>query len=118
MQPPPLPDQEFFSMGEASRIAQVASHTLRYWESHFGTLRPARRSGGHRRYTRADMETIFQIKDLLQRRKMTIAGAKKAFSSRGDGAGAVSGAVTEAATLKVLREVRRELAALVQELSK
>ena len=122
LRPPPLPDKDFFSVGEASRLAQVPAYTLRYWEAQFGGLRPARRSGGHRRYSRSDMETIFAIKDLLQRRKMTIAGARRALregikvlpsgNSPEDGKGLPQ------ATLKVLREVRKEIKGLVEELGR
>ena len=76
--PPALPDKEFFTMGEASRIAQVPSYTLRYWETRVGLLKPARRSSGHRRYTRQDLEMILQVKDMIQHRRLTPAGARRA----------------------------------------
>jgi DNA-binding transcriptional MerR regulator len=122
--PPALPDKEFFTMGEAARIAQVPAHTLRYWEQRVGLLKPARRSSGHRRYTRADLETILQLKELLHRRKLTIAGARRALLEAkrppkpGAEAAAPSGqsAAASAATLKLLREIRKEIQALVDEL--
>ena len=118
-----LPDKGFFSMGEMSRIAQVPAHTLRYWEARAGFLRPARRSSGHRRYTREDFETILLIKDLLGRRRLTIAGVRRALLERRRGArageepGKEAGALP-AATLKLLREVRSEIKTLVEELSR
>jgi DNA-binding transcriptional MerR regulator len=119
--PPALPDKDFFTMGEVSRIAQVPSHTLRYWEERVGLLKPARRSSGHRRYTREDLETILKIKDLIQRRKMTVAGARRALleAKRGPQAeapAALPNAALPASLLKLLREVRREIQALVEEL--
>jgi DNA-binding transcriptional MerR regulator len=36
-----------------------------------------RRVSGHRKYTRSDLDLIFQIKELLYTKKFTIAGAKK-----------------------------------------
>ena len=74
---PPIPDKEYFSIGEVSRIVQVQAYVLRYWESEFRLLRPARRSSGQRKYIRKDIETIFQVKELLYVKKYTIAGAKK-----------------------------------------
>ncbi len=121
LRPPPLPDKDFFSVGEASRLAQVPAHTLRYWEGKFGALRPARRSGGHRRYSRADMETVFAIKELLQGRKMTISGARKVLRE-GIKVLPVQNAAQEGglpqSTLKVLREVRKEIKGLVEELGR
>ena len=119
--PPALPDKDFFTMGEVSRIAQVPSHTLRYWEEKVGFLKPARRSSGHRRYTREDLETILKIKDLIQRRKMTVPGARRALleAKRGpkpEEPVAAPNAALPANMLKLLREVRREIQALVDEL--
>jgi DNA-binding transcriptional MerR regulator len=74
---PPIPDKEFFSIGEVSQIAQLPAYVLRYWESEFKLLRPARRASGQRKYIRKDIETIFQVKELLYTKKYTIAGAKK-----------------------------------------
>ncbi|MFA6003813.1 MAG: MerR family transcriptional regulator [Elusimicrobiota bacterium] len=121
---PPIPDQEFFTMGEACRIAQVPPHTLRYWESEVGFPRPARRTSGHRRYTRTDLETIFEVKRLLQDRRMTMSGARRALlerrrpsSARAEAAAGEAGPASPAA-LKLLREARQELKELVSELSK
>ena len=106
-------------MGEACRIAQVPSYTLRYWEMHFAGLKPARRSGGHRRYTREDLETIFSIKDLLQRRKMTVEGARRALARRKSGEGEPqAGSGGDAETSKLLREIKKEIDLIVADLSK
>jgi DNA-binding transcriptional MerR regulator len=119
--PPALPDKDFYTMGEASRICQVPEHTLRYWEQRVGLLKPARRSSGHRRYTREDLETILRLKDLIHRRRLTIAGARRALLERKRGPKPAEAASAEgalpAATLKLLREVRQELKNLVKELS-
>ena len=74
---PPIPDKEYFSIGEVSQIVQLPAYVLRYWESEFRLLRPARRSSGQRKYIKRDIETVFQVKDLLYTKKYTIAGAKK-----------------------------------------
>lgn len=120
---PPLPDREYFNIGEASRIAQVPVHTLRYWESRARLLRPIRRESGHRRYTRGDMETIFRVKDLIVHRKMTIAGARRTLLSgrrleRSAAGPADAQAHPGAATAKLLREVRDGLRELAAELGK
>ena len=74
---PPIPDKEFFSIGDVSQITQLPAYVLRYWESEFKLLRPARRSSGQRKYIKKDIETVFLVKDLLYTKKYTIAGAKK-----------------------------------------
>ena len=109
-------------MGEVCRLVQTPPHTLRYWERSVGLLRPARRSSGNRRYSRQDVETILLIKELIERRRMTAAGARRLILERRRGgaqpeAAAAPGAVSPA-TLKLLREIKKELQALVSELSK
>src|SRR5271157_4586370 len=78
---PPIPDKNFFSIGEVSRIVQLPCYVLRYWESQFKMLRPLRRASGQRKYMKKDIETIFQVRDLLYNKKFTIEGAKKWFTS-------------------------------------
>src|SRR3954471_2122113 len=113
MELPFLPDRDFFTMREAARLASVPPHTLRYWESRFGDLRPTRLAGGHRRYTRADLELILEIRDLVHRRKMTVAGARRALIDKRRGGPALDASRTEASdsgpALKLLREVKKEI---------
>lgn len=120
MELPFLPDRDYFTMAEAARLAQVPPHTLRYWESRFGDLRPTRLAGGHRRYTRADLELILEIRDLVHRRKMTVAGARRALIDKRRGGGtALDASRTEASdsgpALKLLREVKKEIKMLLDE---
>jgi DNA-binding transcriptional MerR regulator len=119
MELPFLPDRDFFTMAEAARLASVPPHTLRYWETRFGDLRPSRLAGGHRRYTRADLELILEIKDLVHRRKMTVAGARRALLERkrggGEGGTAAAPSADGGPNLKLLREVKKEIRMLVDE---
>ena len=110
-------------MREASRLAQVPPHTLRYWENRFGDLKPSRKQGGHRRYSRTDLELILEIKELLQRKKMTVAGARRALIDRRRGKTALDEPLTgvtpgDGAQGKLLREVRKELKAILDEMGR
>lgn len=119
MELPFLPDRDYFTMREAARLAQVPAHTLRYWETRFGDLRPTRLAGGHRRYTRADLELILEIRDLVHRRKMTVAGARRALLEKRRGTSVLdaprTGGTDSAPTLKLLREVKKEIKMLLDE---
>jgi DNA-binding transcriptional MerR regulator len=75
--PPPIPDKLYFKIGEVSAIAEVPSHVLRFWETEFPKIAPKRTASGQRLYTRKEVEQILAIKDLLYRRKFTIAGARR-----------------------------------------
>ena len=74
---PPLPEKEYFSIGEVSKIVQLPAYVLRYWESEFKLNRPIRRSSGQRKYMKKDIEIVFKVKDLLHNKRFTISGAKK-----------------------------------------
>lgn len=120
-QPPLLPDKEYFNIGEACRVLQVPAYTLRYWEAKFRIFRPTRRQSGHRRFTRRDMETAFLIKDLLQHKKMTIAGARKHLADRQRGGritqSGAAGPLMPPGALKLLKQIREDLKRLSIELS-
>ena len=67
--PPVIPDKLYFKIGEVSRIAEVPTHVLRFWESEFPKIAPKRTPSGQRLYTRKDVERVLTIKDLLYRRR-------------------------------------------------
>ena len=57
-----LNKKDFFSIGEVARICSVPEYTIRYWEKNFTVLSPIKKASHHRRYTKADIEVILQIK--------------------------------------------------------
>jgi DNA-binding transcriptional MerR regulator len=121
---PLIPDKESFTIGEACRVLRIEPHVLRYWETRLHAFRPMRRESGHRRYTRRDIETAFQIKDLLSGRGMTLAGVRKALAQTRRGgrtaaqdASAPSPEALPRAAAKLLREVREDLQRIVSDLS-
>jgi DNA-binding transcriptional MerR regulator len=72
-----IPNKLFFKIGEVCEITDTQPYVLRYWESEFPTLAPAKNSSGQRIYRRKDIETVLRIKQLLYDEGFTIAGAKK-----------------------------------------
>jgi len=72
----PLPDKNFFRIGEVSKILQVKPYVVRYWESEFKTVKPIRTSADQRLYRRQDVEELLTIKNLLYHEGFTIAGAR------------------------------------------
>jgi len=79
---PEIPDKLFFKIGEVARITRVEPYILRYWESEFGLIRPAKSTTGQRAYRKEDIETILEIKRLLYEERFSIEGAKKRLSKR------------------------------------
>ncbi len=72
-----IPNKLFFKIGEVCEITDTQPYVLRYWESEFPSLAPAKNSSGQRIYRRRDIETVLRIKQLLYEEGFTIAGAKK-----------------------------------------
>ena len=67
----------YYSISEVSEITGLKQYVLRYWETEFSQLRPAKNSAGNRNYRKSDIDLINEIKDLLYDRRFTIKGAKQ-----------------------------------------
>ena len=70
-------DKRYYRIGEVSRIIGVEPYVLRYWESEFPQIRPARADSQQRTYQKKDLELIKEIKRLLYQEKLTLEGARK-----------------------------------------
>lgn len=67
----------YYSISEVSKITNLEQYVLRYWESEFDELKPAKNRAGNRIYTNKDIQTILFIKRLLREERYTIEGAKQ-----------------------------------------
>ena len=125
-----IPNKLFFKIGEVCEITDTQPYVLRYWESEFPALAPAKNSSGQRIYRRRDIETVLRIKQLLYEEGFTIAGAKKRLESEmqgrvdtptptpagngGSEARAGEGAAAGRDALKEVREGLREILTLLE----
>ena len=105
-----LAEKEFFTIGDVKRLCGVPEYSVRYWEAEFGLIKPVRKASGHRRYTRADVDTVLKIKDLIYRQKMTLEGAKKILLGRAKEDGG-----KPAADKKLLTEIYETLSQIIKE---
>ena len=71
------PVKEFFSMGDVCGLTDLKPHVLRYWESQFRFLHPAKNRSGNRVYQRREIELIMLVRQLLYTEKYTIDGARQ-----------------------------------------
>jgi DNA-binding transcriptional MerR regulator len=69
--------QEFYSIGEVCSLTDLKPHVLRYWESQFRFLNPAKNRSGNRVYKSREVELIMLVKHLLYTEKFTIDGARQ-----------------------------------------
>jgi DNA-binding transcriptional MerR regulator len=70
-------EEKLYKIGEVCKTADLQPYVLRYWETEFPQLAPGKSGGGQRLYTRAEVDIILRIKELLYKEGFTIAGAKK-----------------------------------------
>jgi DNA-binding transcriptional MerR regulator len=71
------PVQEFYSIGDVCALTDLKPHVLRYWESQFRFLNPAKNRSGNRVYKSKEVELIMLVKHLLYTEKYTIEGARQ-----------------------------------------
>ena len=62
-----LPDQKYFTMGEASEILAVKDYILRYWEKAFKKYFSVKRISNRRMFQKSDLITFLKIKELSQK---------------------------------------------------
>ena len=124
-----IPNKLFFKIGEVCEITDTQPYVLRYWESEFPALAPAKNSSGQRIYRRRDIETVLRIKQLLYDEGFTIAGAKKRLEAEMAGrvetpvpaapdgpavAPPEAGSADRVAALRQVREQLREILTLLE----
>lgn len=107
------PVQEFYSIGEVCALTELKPHVLRYWESQFKLLSPAKNRSGNRVYARREVELILLVKQLLYVEKYTIDGARQKLDAHRRG-GALRGESRAALELETVEALERELQALQQ----
>lgn len=68
-----------YSIGIVTKFLKVCPATLRIWEKK-GLIKPAR-LGKNRFYSKFDLDHLERIKDLLQKKRINIEGAKSILQS-------------------------------------
>lgn len=69
------------TISEVSKLIDVPSHVLRFWETKFTQVKPIKRSGGRRYYRSEDIQVLSSIRELLYNEGYTIKGAQKVLKS-------------------------------------
>ena len=102
------PVQEFFSIGEVCTLTDLKPRVLRYWESQFRFLAPAKNRSGNRVYQRREVELILLVKHLLYTEGYTIEGARKKVDEHRR-RGEVRALARAALDLETIESIEREL---------
>ena len=110
---PPRPTQEFFSIGEVCALTDLKPHVLRYWESQFRFLNPAKNRSGNRVYKSREVELIMLVKHLLYTEKYTIEGARQRIEQYRR-SGDLKAQASRAASRTTVNELREQLEQILQ----
>ena len=73
----PIVKKAYYSIGDVCELTGLRPHVLRYWETQFSALRPAKNQAGNRVYRPKEVELIHLLKRLLYKEKYTIEGANR-----------------------------------------
>ncbi len=104
----------YYTIKEASEIAHVKPHVIRYWESEFKVLKPKKTHGGRRRYSVENLKLLLLIKKLLYEEGYRIKGAKRKLTElRKSSSAQIELPFQDARTDRLLLEVKRELRAIL-----
>ena len=76
-------EKRYYRIGEVAKITGVKPHVLRYWESEFRWMAPAKSRSKQRMYRQRDIEVVQLLKRLLHEERFTIAGARKKLKEMG-----------------------------------
>ncbi len=106
------PVQEFYSIGDVCALTDLKPHVLRYWESQFRFLNPAKNRSGNRVYKSKEVELIMLVKRLLYTEKYTNDRARQQIDQYRR-SGELKGSARRAFEAEVASEARAELEAVL-----
>lgn len=109
--PTDLPDA-LPSIGAVSDQMGLEPHVLRYWESEFEELSPAKDSAGRRVYRKDDIAVLERIHHLLKVEKYTLEGARQVLAE----GTASKGPVASPETVAELRRLRTFLMDVLEQI--
>lgn len=74
----------YYSISEVAEMFQLNLSNLRFWEKEIKQLKPKRNDKGTRFYTKEDIQTIKQIKYLIDEQKLTLKGVREKLNEKKD----------------------------------
>ena len=69
------------TIGEISKLLNIPSYVLRFWEKKFHNISPIQKKNGRRYYTNDDFLLLKKIKELLYEKHYSIRGAQKVLNN-------------------------------------
>ncbi|MFB0566252.1 MAG: MerR family transcriptional regulator [Candidatus Aminicenantaceae bacterium] len=72
-----IPEKLVYRLEEISRITKLNPQVIDSWEKEFPLLNSGRTGAGHKIFRKNDLRIILRIKELLEKKGFTLAGAKR-----------------------------------------
>lgn len=70
--------KRYYSISEvADMFPYLTASKIRFWETHFKTIKPKKDSAGNRRFTKKDIDALRIVYHLVQDKGYTLEGAKR-----------------------------------------
>ncbi|MFV1951793.1 MAG: MerR family transcriptional regulator [Nitrospinota bacterium] len=105
-----IPEKLYFKIGEVSKITNIKSYVLRYWESEFDFVNPQKTATNQRIYTKKDVEQILEVKHLVYNESFTLKGAKQRLKElKKERNKQLSGKLEDSVSAKALEHIKDEL---------
>lgn len=70
-------EKRYYSISEVADQLNVNPSLIRFWESEFDILKPAKNKKGERRFTNKDIEDLQVVYHLVKEKGFTLEGAKE-----------------------------------------
>jgi DNA-binding transcriptional MerR regulator len=72
-----IPEKLIYRMEDVSRLSGLDQATIESWEKEFPFLRAGLTASGKKIFRQKDLDIILRVKELLQKKGFTMAGAKR-----------------------------------------
>ncbi|HSL69743.1 MAG TPA: MerR family transcriptional regulator [Longimicrobiales bacterium] len=112
----PVAPKEYYSISEACDLVGLRPHVLRYWETQFPLLSPAKNRSGNRVYQRKEIKLILFVKQLLYEEKYTVEGARQRLEQLRKG-GELHSAMAATLDQQLVKLLRLEMQYLIEVLT-
>jgi DNA-binding transcriptional MerR regulator len=100
----------YYSIGEVSKMFDVNTSLIRFWENEFSVIKPKKNKKGNRLFTKKDVDNFHLIYHLVKERGYTLEGAKKKLRSNSDDT------MNQMEMVKSLKNIKKFLLELKEEL--
>lgn len=108
----PKIEKMYFTIGEVSKMFDVKTSLIRFWEKEFDIIKPFKNKKGNRMFTPADVDNFHLIFYLVKEKGMTLKGAQKKLEDNKEGT------INNFEVIKKLKEIRGVLMELKENMEK